>query len=48
MSFSEYLREEAHILPDKIQIDDFMSDVDKVKADIDRLEARINRLETHH
>jgi ubiquinone biosynthesis accessory factor UbiJ len=48
MSFSEYLREEAHILPDKIQIDDFMSDVDKIKADIDRLEARINRLESHH
>ena len=48
MSLSEYLREEAHILPDKIQIDDFMNDVDRLTADIDRLEARINRLETEY
>lgn len=48
MSLSEYLREEAHLLPDKIQIDDFMNDVDSLNADIDRLEARINRLETEY
>ena len=48
MSLSEYLREEAHILPDKIQIDDFMNDVDRLTADIDRLEARINRLKTEY
>lgn len=45
LTTSEYLREEAQLLPDKIQIEDFMSDVDKLRADIDRLEARIKRLE---
>ncbi len=48
MSLSEYLREEARILPDKIQIDDFLNDVDKLNADIDRLEARINRLDAKY
>ncbi len=44
-SLSEYLREEAQILPDKIQIEDYMQAVDKLRADCDRLEARIKRLE---
>lgn len=45
MSLSEYLREEARLLPDKIQIEDYMQAVDKLRADFDRLEARIKRLE---
>lgn len=45
-SLSEYLREEAQLLPDKIQIDDYMQAVDKLRADCDRLEARIKRLES--
>lgn len=45
LSLSEYLREEAQILPDKIQIEDYMQAVDKLRADCDRLEARIKRLE---
>lgn len=45
LSLSEYLREEAHLLPDKIQIEDYMQAVDKLRADCDRLEARIKRLE---
>ena len=43
-STAEYLREEAHILPDKSQINDYLSNVDTLRADLDRLEARINRL----
>ena len=45
MTLSEYLREEAQLLPDKIQIEDYMQAVDKMRADCDRLEARINRLQ---
>lgn len=45
-SLSEYLREEAQLLPDKIQIEDYMQAVDKLRADCDRLEARIKRLES--
>lgn len=45
MTTSEYLREEAQLLPDKIQIEDYMQAIDRLRADCDRLEARINRLE---
>jgi ubiquinone biosynthesis accessory factor UbiJ len=45
LSVSEYLREEAQLLPDKIQIEDYMLAVDTLRADCDRLEARIKRLE---
>ncbi len=41
---AEYLREEARILPNKSQTNDYMSSVDCLRADLDRLEARINRL----
>lgn len=43
-NIAEYLREEARILPDKSQIKDYMTDIDKLRADCDRIEARINRL----
>lgn len=45
MTTSEYFREEAQLLPDKIQIEDYMQAVDRLRADCDRLEARIKRLE---
>lgn len=45
MTTSEYLREEAQLLPDKIQIEDYMQAVDRLRADCDRLEARVKRLE---
>jgi ubiquinone biosynthesis protein UbiJ len=45
LSLSEYLREEAQLLPDKIQIEDYMQAVDRLRADCDRLEARIKRLQ---
>ncbi len=41
---AEYLKEEIRILPDKSQIKDYLTDIDKLRADFDRLEARINRL----
>lgn len=47
LSLSEYLREEAQILPDRIQIEDYMQAIDQLRADCDRLEARIKRLATH-
>ena len=41
---AEYLREEAQLLPDKSQTNDYMNNIDTLRADVDRLEARINRL----
>ncbi len=43
---AEYLKEEIRILPDKSQINDYMSDIDILRADSDRLEARIKRLQS--
>lgn len=44
LSTAEYLKEEAKLLPDRIQIEDYMNAVDTLTADTDRLEARIKRL----
>lgn len=41
---AEYLKEEVRILPDKSQINDYMTYIDTLRADFDRLEARIQRL----
>ncbi|PHS24193.1 MAG: hypothetical protein COA83_08410 [Methylophaga sp.] len=41
---AEYLREEARLLPDKSQTNEYMADIDTLRADLDRLEARIDRL----
>lgn len=41
---AEYLREEIRILPDKSQINDYLSDIDSLTADYDRLSARVERL----
>lgn len=45
-STAEYLKEEVRILPDKSQINHYMTDIDKLRADSDRLEARIQRLQS--
>lgn len=42
---SEYLQEEARLLPARIEIENFMNDVDSLRLDSDRLEARIRRLQ---
>ncbi|MBE0440183.1 MAG: SCP2 sterol-binding domain-containing protein [Gammaproteobacteria bacterium] len=44
LSLAEYLREESRLLPDKSEINDYLSDIDKLRADSDRIEARIQRL----
>lgn len=40
----EYLQEELRQLPARVEIEDFMRDVDFLRADADRLEARVARL----
>ena len=41
---SEYLQEEARLLPTQIEVDYFLSDVDQLRDDVERLEARVERL----
>lgn len=42
---SEYLQEEARVVPTRIELEGFLDDVDRLRSDVDRLEARIRRLE---
>ncbi len=44
---TEYLQEESLDLPHPIEVDTFLSDVDKLRMDMDRLEARIHRLQNN-
>ncbi len=44
LDVSEYLQEESRILPTKVEINRFMSDVDDLDANVQRLEARVQRL----
>lgn len=44
LNVSEYLKEEALILPDQSQVNEYLSAVDALRADTERLEARITRL----
>ena len=44
LNVSEYLKEEALILPDQSQVNEYLSAVDTLRADVERLEARITRL----
>jgi ubiquinone biosynthesis protein UbiJ len=41
---SEYLQEEARLLPTHTEVNDFLEDVDQLRSDVDRLNARIERL----
>jgi ubiquinone biosynthesis protein UbiJ len=45
MDVQEYLQEEIRILPNRIEVEEFLEEVDKVRDDGERLEARIRRLE---
>lgn len=40
----DYLREELRLLPARIELQNFATDVDRLRTDTDRLEARIRRL----
>ncbi|MAZ39077.1 MAG: hypothetical protein CMF49_03075 [Legionellales bacterium] len=41
----EYLQEEIKLLPTRIEVEDFLDNIDTLRSDIDRLEAKINLLE---
>lgn len=42
---SQFLREDAQILPKKWQVDDYIEEVQELRTDIERLEARITLLQ---
>ena len=44
-NISEYLQEEIKLLPTRIEVDDFLDQIDALRSDIDRLEAKLNLLE---
>jgi ubiquinone biosynthesis protein UbiJ len=44
LDVSEYLQEEARVLPTKVELERFMGDVDHLDADVQRLDVRIQRL----
>ena len=44
LDVSEYLQEESRIVPTRVELEHFFSDVDTLEADIERLEARAQRL----
>ena len=41
---SEYLQEELRVVPTRIEIENFVADVDRLGMDVGRIEARTNRL----
>lgn len=44
-NLSEYLTEEARVLPHRYEVEDFLADVDTLRDDVERLEARVALLE---
>ncbi len=44
---SEYLQEEARLLPTRYELDEFLDGVDRLRGDTDRLAARVQRLRKH-
>ncbi|MCF6338976.1 MAG: SCP2 sterol-binding domain-containing protein [Gammaproteobacteria bacterium] len=44
---AEYLQEENETLPNRDEVEDYMSQVDVLRTDVDRMDARVRRLETH-
>lgn len=43
-NLGEYLQEELRVTPTRIEIENFIADVDRLRMDLERLEARIRRL----
>ena len=41
---AEYLLQEDHLVPEKTELEDFFSEIDKLREDTDRIQARISRL----
>jgi ubiquinone biosynthesis protein UbiJ len=44
-NLSEYLTEEARLLPHRFEVEDFLGEVDVLRDDCERLAARISLLE---
>lgn len=44
---AEYLQEENEALPNRDEVDGFLSGVDVLRTDVDRMTARVQRLEKH-
>lgn len=44
---AEYLQEESDMLPNRDEVDAYLSEVDRLRTDVDRLEARAQRLQSH-
>lgn len=47
MDISEYLRFESRWLPARVEVDDFLQDVDRIRDDVERAQQRLARLEMH-
>jgi ubiquinone biosynthesis protein UbiJ len=47
-NLSEYLTEEARLLPHRLEIEDFLAEIDTLRDDSERLAARIALLEKRH
>lgn len=46
-NLSEYLTEEARLLPHRFEVEDFLNETDNLRDDVERLEARIALIEKH-
>ncbi|HHH39683.1 MAG TPA: sterol-binding protein [Sedimenticola sp.] len=44
LDLQEYLQEELRLLPQRLEIETFLSQVDRLRDDVERLEARVERL----
>ena len=44
MDLTEYLQEEARVVPTRMELEAFMDDIDTLRSDVDRLAARVDRL----
>jgi len=46
LNLEEFLKEEARLLPQRFEVEEWVSDVDRLRDDVARLEARLRQLET--
>ncbi len=44
MDISEYLQEEVRLVPARVEVEQFMDEIDHLRGDVDRLEARVERV----
>ena len=46
LNLEEFLKEEARLLPQRFEVEEWITDVDQLRDDVARLEARLQQLET--